>query len=165
MLRGFLKIVVLKAISESPKSGYSLMKYVEDNIGSKPSPGSMYPLLEKLESEKLISVKTKGRAKEYTITAEGKKRLSLIEEKRAECMANVAENMKLMETLTGEKQGIHAEAFKAIRKGELPLKELNPELDKFRSQLFRLMKSGKLKTKREEIKKILAKAQKELKTV
>ena len=51
MLRGFLRIVVLKALAESPKSGYALMKYIEERIGSKPSSGSMYPLLDKLKTE------------------------------------------------------------------------------------------------------------------
>ncbi len=71
MLRGFLKIVVLKALADGPKSGYALMKFVEERVGSKPSSGSMYPLLEKLSKEGLIS--SKGtKKKEYNLTVEGK---------------------------------------------------------------------------------------------
>ena len=57
MLRGFLKIVVLKALAESPKSGYSLMKFIEERVGSKPSSGSMYPLLDSLKTEGLVEAK------------------------------------------------------------------------------------------------------------
>ena len=57
MNRGILRFYVLKLISksESPISGYSLMKLIEEETGFwRPSPGSIYPLLTSLEEEGLV---------------------------------------------------------------------------------------------------------------
>ena len=46
---------------------------LEKRKGSRPSPGTIYPVLKDLKDKKLISVDTDKR---YTITASGKKELS-----------------------------------------------------------------------------------------
>jgi DNA-binding PadR family transcriptional regulator len=165
MLRGFLKIVVLKALAESPKSGYALMKFVEARIGTKPSPGSMYPLLEKLKDEGLVTAKGVGRSKEYKLTVQGKHKLHAIEEKRTECLTNFLDGMKMLQALTGEDMTFPMAMVDSMRRGVFPFKDINPEWDNVRNQLFMLMKQDKLKQKSAKVRKILAKTQKELKTV
>ncbi|MGC9385283.1 MAG: PadR family transcriptional regulator, partial [Kosmotogaceae bacterium] len=64
MIRGHLKVMVLKGLSEKRMTGYSLMKYIDEKIGVKPSPGSMYPLLKDLEKEDLIRSKKIDNKKE-----------------------------------------------------------------------------------------------------
>lgn len=164
MLRGFLRIVVLKALGEGAKSGYSLMKYVEEKVGSKPSPGSMYPLLDNLSKEGLIEVKGVGRTNEYRLTVEGKRRLSVIEEKRDECLSNMVDGMKMVSALTGEDMHFPMAMVESIRRGEFPFKEVNPEWDNLRNHMFLMWKSGELKKKAPKVRKILASAFKELKS-
>ena len=165
MLRGFLKIVVLKALDEGPKSGYSLMKFVEERVGTKPSPGSMYPLLETLKKEGFLTVKTVGRTKEYKLTIDGKHTLHKVEEKRTECLTNFIDGMKMLEALTGEDMSFPKAMVDSMRKGVFPFKEINPEWDNIRNQVFMMMKHKTLKKNSVKVKKILAKAVKELKTV
>jgi len=165
MLRGFLKIVVLKALGESPKSGYSLMKFIEERVGSKPSPGSMYPLLEGLKKEGLVDAKGVGRSTEYKLTIDGRHKLHLIEEKRNECLTNFLEGMKMLSALTGEDMSFPMAMVENMRKGVFPFKEINPEWDNVRNHVFMLMKQGKLKEKAPKVRKILARAYKELKLV
>lgn len=165
MLRGFLKIVVLKALGEGPKSGYSLMKFVEEKVGSKPSPGSMYPLLENLEKEGLVDVKGVGRTKEYKLTIEGKHKLEFVEEKRTECIQNMLEGMKMMSALTGEDMHFPMAMVESIKRGELPFKEVNPEMDNLRNQMLVLWKNGKLQKNASRIRKVLSHTNKELKAI
>ncbi len=165
MLRGFLKIVVLKALAESPHSGYSLMKHIEEKVGSKPSPGSMYPLLDSLKNEGLIEVKVVGRAKDYKLTVDGKHKLHAVDEKRNECLNNFLEGMKMLSAMTGEDMSFPMAMVESMRKGVFPFKEINPEWDTLRNQMFLMMKSGELKQKAPKVRKALALALKELKSV
>jgi DNA-binding PadR family transcriptional regulator len=165
MLRGFLKVVVLKALAESPKSGYALMKYIEEKVGSKPSPGSMYPLLDNLAKEHLIEGKGVGRTKEYKLTVDGKHTIESMVEKRNECLKSMLEGMKMMSALTGEDMSFPMAMVESIKKGEFPFKEVNPEWDNMRNQMFVMWKTGVLKIKAPKVRKILSAAYKELKSV
>lgn len=139
------------------------MKYVEERIGSKPSPGSMYPLLDKLKTEGLVVAKGVGRKTEYKLTTSGKKKLRVIDEKRTECLNNFLDGMKMMQALTGENMSFPMAMVESMRKGNLPFKEINPEWDTMRNRLFMMMKQGDLKKKSTKVRKILANAEKELK--
>lgn len=165
MIRGFLKIVVLKALAEGPKSGYSLMKYVEEKTGSKPSPGSMYPLLDVLKKEALVSVKGVGRTNEYSLTVEGRQKLHAIESKRAEFTNSFVDGMKVLSALTGENMSFPVEMAESMQRGEVPFKELNPEMAAFNSEMCRIFKKGLVKKKASRIKKIFANALKELRSL
>ena len=165
MLRGFLRIVVLKALAESPKSGYSLMKHIEEKVGVKPSSGSIYPLLTKLKKEGLVEVKGVGRKKEYKITITGKHNLHQIEEKRTECLTNFLEGMKMIQALTGENMTFPMAMVENMKKGVFPFKEVNPEWDNVRNDLFMMMKHHSLKKNAVKVKKILATTHKELKLI
>ena len=134
-------------------------------MGSKPSPGSMYPLLDNLTKEDLIDGKGVGRTKEYKLTVEGRHKLEAIEEKRNECMNNMLEGMKMLSALTDEDMSFPMAMIESVRKGVLPFKEVNPEWDNLRNQMFVMWKTGVLKIKSAKVRKILSSAYKELKAV
>jgi DNA-binding PadR family transcriptional regulator len=71
--RTFLKYIVLKIIKDRPTHGYEIMKKVE--LLSKgrwtPSAGSIYPILESLESKGFIHSEKIDRRKVHSITSEG----------------------------------------------------------------------------------------------
>jgi DNA-binding PadR family transcriptional regulator len=71
--RAFLKYIVLKIIKEKPTHGYDIIKKVElrSNRRWTPSAGSIYPILEKLESKGFIQSEGIERRKVYTITPKG----------------------------------------------------------------------------------------------
>lgn len=71
--RGDIKIVLLKLIQKQPRHGYELIKELEEKFKGfySPSPGSVYPTLQMLEEQDLISVTKDGRKKVYHLTEEG----------------------------------------------------------------------------------------------
>jgi formylmethanofuran dehydrogenase subunit E len=162
MLRGFLKILVLKALGDGPKSGYALMKYVEERMGAKPSPGSMYPLLDALKADGFVVEKGKGRANEYRLTPKGKAQTEVIEQKRTECLTGFIEGMKMLSALTGEDMAFPMAMVDSMRRGEIPFKEINPEWDNVRNDIFTMLRKGALKQQAPKIRKILQHAHKEL---
>ena len=70
--RGGLRILVFSILRQAPKNGYEIMNQIE--LASqghwRPSPGSIYPLLDELQREASICKREDGR---YEITEEGKK--------------------------------------------------------------------------------------------
>ena len=165
MLRGFLRIFVLKELDEGKKSGYELMKHIGERMGAKPSPGSIYPLLENLEKEGLVEFKGDKRSKEYHLTAEGRKKLQIIDQKREECIKGFLSGMKMLSALTGEDMTFPMAMVESMKKGEVPFKEINPEWDRLRDNLFVMMKTGTLKEKSPKIRRILAKTTTEMKAL
>lgn len=71
--RAFLKYIVLKIIKDKPTHGYDIIKTVELRSNGRwtPSAGSIYPILEKLESKGFIQSEGVERRKVYTITPKG----------------------------------------------------------------------------------------------
>lgn len=104
MHRGFLRLYMLKLIakSESPISGYDLMKQIEDETGFwRPSPGSTYPILAALEEAKFIEHSQEGDRKLYTATAAGKDALAHAHDARAEAMQGVHRSLHIVGELFG----------------------------------------------------------------
>ncbi len=163
MIRGHLKVMVLKGLSEKPMTGYSLMRYINEKVGIKPSPGSMYPLLKNLEENKLIKSKEKDSKKEFSLTEKGKKIIKELWKQKDAIHEKAMKSIKIMETITGEKNVEH-KLMARMKEGD-PFKELNPELSKFRAVLIEMLNKGKLEKNKKEIKKIVAKAHKELKKI
>ena len=71
-MKGFLSFQLLWLISKKRNTGALLTAEIERRKGSRPSPGTIYPCLKQLKERGLISV---NKAKEYTLTAKGKKEL------------------------------------------------------------------------------------------
>jgi len=80
--RGYskLQLIILKLLSERPMHGYAIMREIEELLGSRPSPGTIYPLLREMLREGLVEVRVsgvKGRlVKTYYITERGRQYLS-----------------------------------------------------------------------------------------
>jgi len=79
--KGLLKILILDTTSKAPSSGVEIAHKISDITNGvwKPSPGSIYYILERLAKEELISqlfTPTKGQ-KKYITTARGKSYLTL----------------------------------------------------------------------------------------
>ena len=70
-----LRNIVLNIIKRGPKSGSELIKEIEYYTDWKPSPGSMYPLLSKLEGQGFIEALESDDPylKKYGVTSEGLK--------------------------------------------------------------------------------------------
>src|SRR3989338_5291423 len=164
MMRGYLRLIVMKTLLNKELSGYDLIKQIELNTGTwKPSFGSIYPLLERLLKEKLVQVKEQGRRKIYSLTAEGRKHLAIIDKSKNMMVDRLIETWNAFGKITDKREmSFMLEIFNSLRKGQLPFKELNPELNEFRATVFELYSEGK---DRRKIKLAIKAAVKKLKAV
>ena len=77
-MRGFLSFIVLRMISKENISGEEISEEIEKRKGSKPSPGTIYPVLKYLNENNLIKeIKSEGKLKKYKITPKGEKEVKL----------------------------------------------------------------------------------------
>ena len=74
MGRGDVRAAVLAILAEKPMHGYQIMAEIEERSGGawKPSPGSVYPTLQLLADEGLISATESNGRKTYSLTEEGR---------------------------------------------------------------------------------------------
>ena len=129
MIRGHLHIYVMKLLQESPMTGYRLMGEIESTIGSRPSPGSIYPLLDSLSESGLIKLKEEGRKKIYSLTSKGKRKLNKIKGVKKEILDRLNEGINLLENIC---EGNEPEFFRMIidtvKNDKVPFSHLNPEI-------------------------------------
>jgi DNA-binding PadR family transcriptional regulator len=76
--RGDIKFVLLELLVEQPRHGYDLIKALEERSGGfyRPSPGSIYPTLQLLEEEGLVTSATDEGKRIYTVTEAGRQLLA-----------------------------------------------------------------------------------------
>jgi DNA-binding PadR family transcriptional regulator len=98
LVRGSLDLMVLSVLSRSAKYGYLIQQEIRDASRGRVSlpAGTLYPLLHRLESDKLIRSRwedSTGRSRKwYELTAAGKRRLQQHArdwESFAECMSRL----------------------------------------------------------------------------
>lgn len=82
ILPGTLELLILKAVSLGPQHGYGILLRIEQVSGNNLliEQGALYPALYRLESQGLITAEwgqsdNNRRAKFYTLTAAGRRRL------------------------------------------------------------------------------------------
>lgn len=75
---GDMKYVILNLLSEKPMHGYEVMKELEEHTHGcyKPSPGTVYPTLQWLEDEGLVSSEEVNGKKVYSVTDAGREFLN-----------------------------------------------------------------------------------------
>src|SRR6478609_2031809 len=74
MGRGDVRAAVLALLGEQPMHGYQIIHEIEERSGGswKPSAGSVYPTLQMLADEGLISAEESGGKKTYSLTEAGR---------------------------------------------------------------------------------------------
>ena len=155
MLRGHLKHLTLAALREQARSGYDLMHELEERLGNKPSPGSVYPVLAELEKAGHIKVHTKGRRKVYALTAKGRGELASLKALRGKLISQMSESIKLCSMLTGDDMKFHEHILESLSKGEIPFKEVSMELAQFRQVMARLAQCHAIALHKTALAKIL----------
>lgn len=84
--KGFLKLHILNILKKQPSHGYELIHMIShhtDHLWT-PSPGSMYPALESLESKGYITCQGDGRRKVYSLTPKGENVIGQVQKKHQE---------------------------------------------------------------------------------
>ncbi len=104
--RGLLTLFILHSLNKEPKSGYGLLKEIEQKTKGLwvPSKGTLYPILRQLEDEELIQVAEKGKRSKniFEITNKGKETLIGIREHRRESREKLFQFKNLFIDIFGE---------------------------------------------------------------
>jgi DNA-binding PadR family transcriptional regulator len=79
--RGDVRAAVLVLLEEEPRNGYQLIQELSErsNEAWRPSPGSIYPVLQQLEDEGLVAATAEGTGRTYALTEQG---VALVSEQR-----------------------------------------------------------------------------------
>jgi DNA-binding PadR family transcriptional regulator len=89
---GRLRLYLLKLLEESPRHGYDVIRLLEDRFMGlyTPSPGTIYPRLQRLEAEGLVTQSQEGGRKVYQLTDAGREELASRREELAELEAEIS---------------------------------------------------------------------------
>lgn len=84
--RGAVVLAILTLLDEGPKHGYELINELDERSEGRwrPSPGSMYPALGRLEGRGLIEVEEIDGKKTYSLTEAGRRRLADLRSERGD---------------------------------------------------------------------------------
>ena len=76
--RGDLRTAVLLLLAEQPRHGYQLMQAIGDRSGGRwtPSPGAIYPTVNQLEDEGLVTITADSGRKLATLTDAGREHVA-----------------------------------------------------------------------------------------
>lgn len=103
-IKGHLKIIVLKLLYKEDLTGYGLINQIKDKTGFwKPSPGSIYPLMNELSKKGLVKVKQVKNQKVYSITLKGKKVFDRLKSEREKAIENIKHHLKILELIEDKK--------------------------------------------------------------
>lgn len=72
--RGDVRAAILAVLAEQPTNGYQIIQEIAERSGGawKPSPGSIYPTLQQLEDEGLVTADAETGRRTFTLTDEGR---------------------------------------------------------------------------------------------
>ncbi|WP_410811733.1 helix-turn-helix transcriptional regulator [Micromonospora sp. 067-2] len=104
---GRLRLYLLKLLDDGPKHGYELIRLLEDRFLGlyAPSAGTIYPRLQRLEAEGLVSHTAAGGRKTYDITDAGRDELGQRHGELTILEADIAASVADLSTVAGEVGG------------------------------------------------------------
>jgi DNA-binding PadR family transcriptional regulator len=72
--RGDVRLALLLLLGEEPRNGYQLMQTIEERSDGRwrPSPGSVYPTLQQLQDEGLVTVSEEDGRRTFSLTDAGR---------------------------------------------------------------------------------------------
>ena len=103
--RGDVRAAILVLLAEEPRNGYGIMQEIEERSAGawRPSPGSVYPVLQQLEDEGLVRADESGERKLMQLTDAGRHyvegRRETLGEPWDTAAAGVSEDMMELRTL------------------------------------------------------------------
>lgn len=140
MPKGLLSMYILK-ILEKPRHGYEILKEVEcGGCDWKPSPGSIYPILQGLKERGLIKEKKVGRRKVYVVSARGREKLRMVKKFREDMRERMWTMSRLIAGITGDEEmleGFHMmrEMFKAVHEDPRKTRKVGELMEKFAKEM------------------------------
>jgi DNA-binding PadR family transcriptional regulator len=119
---GRLRLYLLKLLDDGPKHGYELIRLLEDRFLGlyAPSAGTIYPRLQRLEAEGLVTHTAAGGRKVYDITEAGRAELRQRADELATLESDITASVQDLSALAGE---IRTEVRGSVRDLKRELRE------------------------------------------
>ena len=111
---GHLRLYLLSLLNETSMHGYELMQAMDERFGGtyKPSAGTVYPRLAKLEDEGLVTKLKEGRRAVYAITEAGRSELQARQQELDAIEVDVTDSVR---RLADEVRSSVGEAMRSLR--------------------------------------------------
>ena len=142
MAKGDVRAAVLTLLAEKPMHGYQIIHEIEERSGGtwKPSPGSVYPTLQLLADEGLISVEESDGRKTYSLTVEGQQVADAAADKSAPWEASGGKDSGRVTALPRAGIDLAQAAAQVARSGSPEqVKEAVAVLDEARRKLYSIL--------------------------
>ncbi|MFQ5620357.1 MAG: PadR family transcriptional regulator [Candidatus Nanoarchaeia archaeon] len=162
-VRGYLKLLVYKGLQGKPMSGYAIMNMIEEKTGHRPSSGSIYPLLERMANDGLVDFEEKLNKKIYSLTSQGKKEVDHAVNEVEKILLDLKEKVKILGVLQGTDMSHYLESIEQRLKGKIPFGTLGDDIENLQVSLFKLNATGVMQKKTPQVRKILKRANNDLK--
>lgn len=162
-MKKHLKSLILKLLQQKPMSGSQIIEELNEMMGWKPSCGSIYPMLNKIEQDNLATSQLIKGKKIYSLTKNAESYIKQEDKEKKELIQTMEKSYRLLESLYEIDTSFDRDMLKNIKSGNLPFQEIIEESQIIKDELARLQKTGKFKKNVNQIKKILTKTGNELK--
>jgi DNA-binding PadR family transcriptional regulator len=150
---GYLKIFVLKELMKSNMSGYDLMGGFKRFKGSKPSPGTIYPLLSSLKASGLITVYPDGKKKIYGITPKGDALLKKLMDERKKALQKIIPLLSAV--YSKDELGKIKEHLNLVTARKIGLQGDFDVVKGLRDEIFKFAASKHYSKRRQEFRKLI----------
>lgn len=131
---GQLRLYLLSLLEAGPRHGYELITALSDRFGGtyRPSAGTVYPRLARLEEEGLVERTAAGRKTLYALTRRGRDELeahraelSLLEHELARTVRDLAERVRV--EVAGSMAGMRADVAAAAQQARAAARAERPD--------------------------------------
>ncbi|MGN8245979.1 PadR family transcriptional regulator [Cellulomonas soli] len=165
---GQLRLYLLSLLEAGPRHGYELITALQDRFGGtyRPSAGTIYPRLARLEEEGLVRRTDEGRKATYALTDAGRRELhersadlAFLEEGIAETVRERAEQLRV--DVRGSMRGLRADlaaAAQQARAGAVPHGPSPADEARYASHARRMEAEALLQRFRDEVRADLRRA-------
>jgi DNA-binding PadR family transcriptional regulator len=144
--RGDVRTATLLLLAEGPRNGYQIMQDIEERSGGawRPSPGSVYPVLQQLEDEGLVRTTEVDGRKHYELTDAGR---GFVAERADDAIppweqmsGSVSDEMKQMGSLIRDVALASSQVLRAGSSSQIA--EASKILTETRRSLYRILAEG-----------------------
>jgi DNA-binding PadR family transcriptional regulator len=140
--RGDVRSAVLRLLAEQPMHGYQIITELAERSGGawRPSPGSVYPTLQQLEDEGLVTAAEQDGRRTYSLTDAGRVEVEAMADRRApwdELADEDGHTARSLRTAAGQLMGAVVQVASAG--SERQLADAERLLAETRKSLYRLL--------------------------
>jgi DNA-binding PadR family transcriptional regulator len=126
---GRLRLYLLKLLADSPRHGYELIRLLEDRFMGlyAPSAGTIYPRLQRLEADGLVTLSRQGGRKVYAITPAGREELARRGGELDQVEAEIRDSVRgLAQDIATEVRGVARDVTEELRRARQGRRQRRP---------------------------------------